>query len=162
MFHVMGVFRIFFKKKASIFVIFSSVFFSAEYILSNLSNKNNSRGSGGMLPRKHFKNLHTASAILVLFEQFLGKVCSYFWPITLSASPMMHFVCTVSNLRALRRLRHIVMKRFEFKEKFYSSKTLLKMAGGGCMRSKPHIPPGIRLWLYNNKDGLKFKRNVFN
>ena len=31
----------------------------------------------------------------------------------------------------LRRLRHIVMKRSEIIEKFYSSKTLLKMAGGG-------------------------------
>ena len=31
----------------------------------------------------------------------------------------------------LRRLRYTVMKRFEFMEKFYSSKTLLKMASGG-------------------------------
>ena len=40
----------------------------------------------------------------------------------------------------LRRLRHTVMKRFEIMEKFYSSKALLKMAGGGT----PHIapPPG--------------------
>ena len=30
------------------------------------------------------------------------------------------------------------MKRFEIMEKFYSSKALLKMAGGGCI---PHIPP---------------------
>ena len=39
-----------------------------------------------MLPRKNFENLHTAMAILVLFKHFLGKVCSYFWPQTLSAS----------------------------------------------------------------------------
>ena len=31
----------------------------------------------------------------------------------------------------LRRLRHIVMKRFEITQKLYSSKALLKMAGGG-------------------------------
>ena len=43
---------------------------------------------------------------------------------------MMHFLRTVSIMRVLRRLRHIVMKRFEFMEKFYSSKTLLKTAGG--------------------------------
>ena len=36
-------------------------------------------------------------------------------------------------------------------EKFYSSKTVLKMAGGECIRSIPHIPPWIRPWLYNNK-----------
>ena len=35
--------------------------------------------------------------ILVLFEQFSGKVCSYFWPLIQSASPSMrHFVRTVS------------------------------------------------------------------
>ena len=45
-----------------------------------------------MLPRKIFENLHTVMVILALFEQFSGKVCSYFWPLTLSAlSNMMHF-----------------------------------------------------------------------
>ena len=54
-----------------------------------------------MLPRKNFENLRTVMAILVLFEQFSGKVCSYFWPLNLSASPnMMHFVRTVSIIRA--------------------------------------------------------------
>ena len=53
-----------------------------------------------MLTQKIFENLHTAMAILVLFEQSLGKVCSYFWPLALSASPnMMHFVRTVSIMR---------------------------------------------------------------
>ena len=46
-----------------------------------------------MLLRKIFENLHTAMAILALFVQFSSKVCSYFWPLPLSASPnMMHFV----------------------------------------------------------------------
>ena len=40
-----------------------------------------------MLPRKNFENLHTVMAILVFFEQFSGKVCSCFWPLSLSASP---------------------------------------------------------------------------
>ena len=53
--------------------------------------------SEGMLIRKIFENLHTVMAILVLFEQFSGKVCS----LTLSASPnTMHFVRTVSIMRA--------------------------------------------------------------
>ena len=33
-----------------------------------------------MLPRKNFENLHTAMAILVLFKQFLRKVCHTFGP----------------------------------------------------------------------------------
>ena len=33
-----------------------------------------------MLSRKIFENLHTAMAILVLFEQFLRKVCHIFGP----------------------------------------------------------------------------------
>ena len=33
-----------------------------------------------MLPHKIFENLHTVVAILVLFEQFLGKVCLNFLP----------------------------------------------------------------------------------
>ena len=33
-----------------------------------------------MLPRKNFENLHIAMAILVLFEQFLRKVCPIFGP----------------------------------------------------------------------------------
>ena len=54
-----------------------------------------------MLPRKNFENLHAVMVILALFEQFSGKVCSYFWPLPLSASSnMMHFVSTVSIMRA--------------------------------------------------------------
>ena len=33
-----------------------------------------------MFPRKVFENLHTVVAILVLFEQFLGKFCLNFCP----------------------------------------------------------------------------------
>ena len=54
-----------------------------------------------MLPRKFFEKLHTVMVVLALFEQFSGKVCSYFWPLTLSAlSNMMHFANTVSIMRA--------------------------------------------------------------
>ena len=57
-------------------------------------------GSGGMLPRKIFENLHTAVAILALFEQCFGKFCLNFLPLILSVSPnMMHFVRTFSNIR---------------------------------------------------------------
>ena len=36
-----------------------------------------------MLPRKIFENLHTAVAILVLLEKFLGKFCLNFLPLSL-------------------------------------------------------------------------------
>ena len=77
MFHVRGVFRNFLRKGASIFVTF---FQAEELFLSILSAQNDSRGSGGMLPWKISENLHTAMAILVLFEQFLRKVCHIFGP----------------------------------------------------------------------------------
>ena len=46
-------------------------------------------GSGGMLPRNNSENLHAVRAILVLFEQFSGIVCSYQWPLTSSVSSNM-------------------------------------------------------------------------
>ena len=104
-----------------------------------------------MLHRKIFENLLTAMAILVLFfNNFKGKFVIF------SATNFECFAddafCSRSVYCAcLRQLRHIVMKKFEIMEKFYSSKTLMKMAGGGCIRSIPHIPPWIRPWLYNNK-----------
>ena len=36
-------------------------------------------GSGGMLPRKVFKNLDTVMAILALFEQFLWQILFNFF-----------------------------------------------------------------------------------
>ena len=48
-----------------------------------------------MLPRKIFESLHTVGAILVLFEQSLGKFCLKFLPLILSVAPyMMHVVRT--------------------------------------------------------------------
>ena len=79
MFHVRGVIKNFLREGASIVAFFKRIF-PAELILSNLSAKNDSRGSGGMLPRKNFENLHTTMAISVLFEQFLRKVCHIFGP----------------------------------------------------------------------------------
>ena len=81
--------------------LFQAQSFPGRVILNNLSNKNDFKGSGGMLPREIFENLHIVMVILALFEQFSGKVCSYFWPLPLSASSnMMHFVSTVSIMRA--------------------------------------------------------------
>ena len=76
-----------------------------------------------MLFRKIFENLHTVTAILVLFKQLLGKICHILLP---------NFKCFANDAlcshsfayACLSRLRHIVMKRFEIMEKFYSSKAL--------------------------------------
>ena len=62
----------FFKEGAPKFAIFLSIFFLAESF-SILIIKKALGGSGGMLPRKLFENLHTVVAILALFEQFLVK-----------------------------------------------------------------------------------------
>ena len=76
-----------------------------------------------MLPRNIFENLHTVMAILVLFEQFFGKFCLYFWPVILSASPNKDAFCSHSfDYACCRRLRHIVIKRFEIMEKFIHPK----------------------------------------
>ena len=48
-----NLFRNFFREGASNFVTFSSVVFSEEFILSNLSNKNYSRGVRGYAPPKN-------------------------------------------------------------------------------------------------------------
>ena len=81
-----GAYSEFFLGGGTNFRHFFSAVFLVDLILSNISNKNDSRGgSGGMLPRKFFENLHTAMAILVLFEQFLNT---------------MHFVRTVLIMRA--------------------------------------------------------------
>ena len=97
-----------------------------------------------MPPRKVFENWLTIMAILVLFEQFLGKFCLHFWPLSLSALPnIMHFVGTETIMRASGDSRHIVTKRFKITETFYSSKALLKITGEGG--SIPHIPLGPSL-----------------
>ena len=75
--------------------------YSAELFLSILRIKKALGGSGGMLPRKIFENLHTVVAILVLLEQFLGKFSLNFLPVNLSVTPnMMHFVRTFSIICA--------------------------------------------------------------
>ena len=99
-FRVCGVFKKFFREGAPNFVIFSSVVFFRQ-ILNKTENEKGSKGVRGHALRKIFENLHTVVAILVLFEQFLGKFCLNFLPLNLSVSPnTMHFVRTFSIMRA--------------------------------------------------------------
>ena len=67
----------FFRKGASNFDIFSSAVFSGRIILKHIENQKGFRGSRGMLPWKIFKKLHTVVAILILFEQFVGKLLNF-------------------------------------------------------------------------------------
>ena len=79
-------------------------------------------------------------AILVLFEQFAGKFCLYFWPLILSASPNNYgaFCSHSFDFACLRQRRHIAMKGFEIKGKFYSSEALLNGRATGFERKIFH------------------------
>ena len=62
------------------FLHFLSVFFFRKVNLKQIEEqKYGSRRSGGMLPRKVFKNLDTVMAILALFEQFLWQILFTFF-----------------------------------------------------------------------------------
>ena len=116
-----------------------------------------------MLPRKNFEKLHTVMAILVLFKQFLEKVYHIFLASNFESFTNDAFCLRGFDYVCLRRLKHIVMKRFEIIEKFCSSKALLKMAGRCGMHAQhiPH-PPGSSPGCIITKDGLKLKRDVLN
>ena len=63
-------------------------------------------GSGGMLPRKVFKNLDTVMAILALFEQFLWQILFNFFASnskSFTKYNMIHFVRTFLIYACLRR-----------------------------------------------------------
>ena len=86
----------FFEERGIDFRHFSSVIFPEELFLSILSAKNDSRGVRGQAPLKNFWKLaYYHGHFSVFWAIFYGKF-SYFWPLTSSASPMMHFVRTVS------------------------------------------------------------------
>ena len=72
MFHVEGVFGIFFQglERNHIFIFF----FRQSYFEKNRGTKTALVGYGGMLLRKSFENLRNEMAILVLSEQFLRKI----------------------------------------------------------------------------------------
>ena len=90
-----------FQGGAPNFDIYFKRSFFLQIILKYIGNEKDSRGSGGMLPRKIFKNLHSVVAILVLFEHISGKLCLSFLPLILSVSQIiMHFVRTFSIMRA--------------------------------------------------------------
>ena len=94
MFHVCGVFRNVFRDGAPNFDLISSVVFSGRIILKHIENK---KGSRGVREHAALENLCTTVAILVLFEQFLGK----FFALKLSVLPnIMHFVHTFSIMHA--------------------------------------------------------------
>ena len=68
-------------------------------------------GSGGMLFQKIFEKLLTVVAILVLFDQFLGKFCLNFLPLNLSVSPsMMHFIRTFLFMRVQDKRLYVMEK----------------------------------------------------
>ena len=67
------------------------VFFFGRTNLKLIDMQKSSRGSGGMLTRKNFENLHAVMAILELFEWFLSKFCLNYLTLILSASLVFDF-----------------------------------------------------------------------
>ena len=114
-----------------------------------------------MLPRKIFENLHTAMAILVLFNNFEGKFVIFLAPYFECFTKYNAFCSRNFNYACPRRIRHIAMNRFEIMEKFYSYQTLLKMASGEMHTQHTPHPSCIRLSLYINKKWPQILREVF-
>ena len=107
-----------------------------------------------MLPRKIFESLHTAVAILVLFEQFLRKFSLNFLPLNLSVSPnMMHLVRTFSIMRALG-VRLIANE----KVRNYIHQKPFKMAGGGM--HPPYTPPDNIVSYHNSNQPVWLRYDV--
>ena len=71
--------KLFSVRGHQIFTYFQAYFFG-RITLKYIENKKGCEGSGGMLLQKIFENLRTVVAILVLFKQFLGKLCLNFCP----------------------------------------------------------------------------------
>ena len=79
-----------------------------------------------MLPREIFEILHAVMALLVLFEQLLGKFYFNFFTLILSTLPKYGVFCSHLNIivRAYGvRLVTSLSKRFEIMENLYLSKT---------------------------------------
>ena len=71
--------------------------FYLQIVLKHIENEKDCEEVRGHAPPKKIKNSHSVVAILVGFEQFLGKFCLSFLPLILSVSPiLMHFVHTFS------------------------------------------------------------------
>ena len=95
-----------------------------------------------MLPRKSFEPLHTVMAILVHFKQFLRQILINFLALNFQSFTK---YCTFSIHACLGRNGLLLLKRIKIMEKLYSSKTLLKMAGG--RDTSPESFPGDRIVL---------------
>ena len=77
-------------------------------------------------------------AILVLFEQFLCRFCfKIFAPKSECFIKYDAFCSYIFDYACLGRKVYCLSKRFEITEKLYSSKTCLKIAGGGMHSSHP-------------------------
>ena len=84
-----------------------------------------------MLSQKIFEILHTAVAIIALFEQVLGKFClNCLPPKSESFSKYDAFCSYIFDYACLGRIRFIVIEKVQNYRKTAFIKNLLKMAGG--------------------------------
>ena len=70
-------------------------------------------GSGGMLSRKNFKNLHTAMDILALFEQFVTQILFLILPLISPSPNILQFVRTFSIYAWLKVCLHLNLLSYE-------------------------------------------------
>ena len=63
-------------------------------------------GSGDMLPRKFFANLHIVMGILAFFEQFVTQILFLILPLISPSPNILHFVCTFSIHARLKVCLH--------------------------------------------------------
>ena len=99
-----------------------------------------------MLFRKIFENLHAVtngyfSAVKIIFWQILFE---FFAPNSECLAKYDAFFSHVFDYACLRLIA--ISKRFENTQKLYTSKPLLKMAGGRMDTPGPHSTPWIRPW----------------
>ena len=76
---------------------------------------------------------------LVSFEQFSGKFCLKFLPLTLNALPnIMHSVRTFSVTRAFKAKGSLLLKSSKLWKIVFNKNIFENDRWGGCI---PHIPP---------------------
>ena len=129
-------FKKFFQVWTPKFAIVSGVFFSGRIILKNIDNKKGSRGVWGHASPKNFWKFTYCnghfSTFWTIFRQILFTLFTPESECFTEYDAFLHFRSCELRTSAL-----LLSKRFEMLEKLYSSKTCLKMAGGGM--HPPHL-----------------------
>ena len=109
-------------------------------------------GFGGMLPRKIFEILYAVLAILVLFEQFSGKLCLNFLPLILSGFTKYDAFCSyIFNCACLGRKAYCYRKGSKLWQNCIHQKHVWKwLVGGMHPPHPPHLDPPLLKCLHQH------------